>query len=90
MDRQMRWVFRIEREDDGSESDVICIERSWMEDAALRSPTTEQILCLFSLAERHELIQDGNTVQVFDVQFTALQRQLLALFGVPEQASRPQ
>jgi transposase len=48
-------------------------------------PTTEQILGLFSFAERHELIQDGKTVQVFDVQFTDLQRQLLALLGVPEE-----
>jgi hypothetical protein len=53
-------------------------------------PTTEQILGLFSFAERHELIQDGDTVQVFDVQFTDLQRQLLALLGVPEQAFRSQ
>jgi len=30
----MRWVVRIEREDDGSESDAIRIERSQMEDAA--------------------------------------------------------
>jgi hypothetical protein len=30
----MRWVVRIEREDDGSESDVIRIERSRTEDAA--------------------------------------------------------
>jgi transposase len=53
-------------------------------------PTTEQILGLFSFAERHQLIHDGNTVQVFDVQFTDLQRQLLSLLGVPEQAFRPQ
>jgi hypothetical protein len=53
-------------------------------------PTPEQILALFSFAERHELIQDGNTVQVFGVQFTDLQRQLLALLGIPEQAFRPQ
>ena len=30
----MRWVGRIKREDDGSESDVIRIERSRTEDAA--------------------------------------------------------
>jgi hypothetical protein len=30
----MRWVVRIEGEDDGSESDVIRIERSRTEDAA--------------------------------------------------------
>ena len=53
-------------------------------------PTTEQILGLFSFAERHELIQDGKTVQIFDVEFTDLQRQLLALLGVPEQTFRPQ
>jgi transposase len=52
-------------------------------------PTTEQILGLFSFAQRHELIQDGNTVQVFDVQFTDLQRQLLTLLRIPEQAFRP-
>jgi len=34
MARQMRWVVRIEREDDGSESDAIRIERSRIEDAA--------------------------------------------------------
>ena len=50
-------------------------------------PTTEQILRLFSLAERHQLVQDG-IVQVFDVQFTELQRQVLALLGVPEDAFR--
>jgi hypothetical protein len=51
-------------------------------------PTTEQILRLFSLAERHQLIKDGKTVQVFDVQFTELQRQVLSLLGVPEDAFR--
>jgi transposase len=49
-------------------------------------PTTEQILALFSFAERHQLIQDGNTIQVFETQFTGLQRQLLTLLGVPVQA----
>ena len=53
-------------------------------------PTTEQILGLFSFAERHELARDRNIVQVFDVEFTDLQRQLLALLGVPEQAFHPQ
>jgi transposase len=49
-------------------------------------PTTEQILALFSFAERHQLIQDGNTIQLFETQFTDLQRQLLTLLGVPVQA----
>ena len=51
-------------------------------------PTTEQVLRLFSLAERHKLLQDGQTIQVFDVQLTDLQRQLLALLGVPTEAFR--
>ena len=49
-------------------------------------PTTEQILRLFSLAARHRLSQGARTCQVFDVEFTTLQRHLLALLGVPEQA----
>jgi len=51
-------------------------------------PTTEQILRLFSLAERHHLLHDGKPVQSFDVQFTELQRQVLALLGVSEDAFR--
>jgi transposase len=52
-------------------------------------PTTEQILRLFSLAQRHRLIDGAHTVQVFDVPLTELQRQLLRLLGVPEDAFRP-
>lgn len=48
-------------------------------------PTTEQVLRLFSLAERHTQTHNGTTVQVFDVQLTELQRQLLTLLGVPPQ-----
>ena len=51
-------------------------------------PTTEQILRLFSLAERHQLIQNGKVQQVFEVQFTDLQRQILMLLGVSEDAFR--
>ncbi|MBK7249852.1 MAG: hypothetical protein IPI06_02820 [Gammaproteobacteria bacterium] len=46
-------------------------------------PTTEQILRLFSHAERHLLSRCGRTVQVFDTAFTPLQRQVLDLLGVP-------
>jgi transposase len=53
-----------------------------------RRPTTEQILRLFSLAERHTLLRDGHTVQVFHTDLTDLQRQVLALLGVPPQAFR--
>jgi transposase len=46
-------------------------------------PTTEQVLRLFSLAERHQLRQNGRTVQAFNLTLTDLQRTVLALLGVP-------
>jgi transposase len=50
-------------------------------------PTTEQVLRLFSLAERHRLTtKDGQTVQVFQAQLTDLQRQVLGLLGIPQGA----
>ncbi len=49
-------------------------------------PTTEQVLRLFSLAQRHHLLQRGRTVQVFELKLTDLQRQVLALLGVPRDA----
>jgi transposase len=52
-------------------------------------PTTEQILRLFSLAERHTLTtKDGQTVQVFQAQLTDLQYQVLDLLGIPQRAFR--
>ena len=54
-----------------------------------RRPTTEQILRLFSLAERHTLLSDGRAVQVFHPKLTDLQRQVLSLLGVPHPAYRP-
>jgi transposase len=51
-----------------------------------KRPTTEQILRLFSLAERHTLLRDDTTVQSFPAQLTDLQRQTLELLGVPERA----
>jgi len=51
-------------------------------------PTTEQILRLFSQAEGHRLLQSGKVVEVFDFEFTDLQRQILALLGVPAGAFR--
>ena len=53
-----------------------------------RRPTTEQVLRLFSLAQRHRLTRAGETVQVFDVEFTDLQRQILRLLGVSETVYR--
>lgn len=52
-------------------------------------PTTEQILRLFSLTERHRLLLNGSTVQVFNAQLTPLQRQVASLLGVSEQAFQP-
>ena len=49
-------------------------------------PTTEQVLRLFSLAERHQLTQHGRTVQVFPPLLTELQRKVLSLLGVPATA----
>ena len=51
-----------------------------------RRPTTEQVLRLFALAQRHRLSHEGQTVQKFDVDLTDLQRQILALIGVPAHA----
>ena len=52
-------------------------------------PTTEQILRLFSLAERHRLLLEGSTIQIFDANLTDLQRQVLSLLGISEQKFRP-
>jgi transposase len=49
-------------------------------------PTTEQVLRLFSLAERHQLMQHGHVVQAFHPTLTGLQRRVLALLGVPPTA----
>jgi transposase len=51
-----------------------------------KRPTTEQILRLFSLAERHTLLRDDKTVQSFPPQLTDIQLQTLNLLGVPAKA----
>lgn len=53
-----------------------------------RRPTTEQVLRLFSLAQRHRLTQAGRPVQSFDSPLTDLQRQILGLLNIPESAYR--
>ena len=53
-----------------------------------RRPTTEQVLRLFSLAQRHRLVQGGQTLQVFNPELTRLQRQVLSLLGVSQSAYR--
>jgi hypothetical protein len=51
----MRWVVRIEREDDGSESDAIRIERSRMEDAAGLGLTLEDGKRIMTLLQKRVL-----------------------------------
>ena len=51
-------------------------------------PTTEQVMRLFSHAERHLLSRAGRVVQTFEAEFTPLQRQVLALLGVPASGFR--
>lgn len=51
-------------------------------------PTTEQILRLFSLTERHILTRRGKLVQLFQPELTPLQKQVLELLGVPERVFR--
>ena len=58
------------------------------EQRSCKRPTTEQVLRLFSLAERHTLMRSGRIAQVFQPELTHLQRQVLALLGVPEDAFR--
>ena len=48
-----------------------------------KRPTTEQILRLFSLAERHTLLSADKPVQSFPPQLTDIQLQTLDLLGVP-------
>jgi hypothetical protein len=40
----------------------------------------------FELAERHQLMQHGRTVQLFHPSLTDLQRQVLVLLGIPSTA----
>jgi hypothetical protein len=54
------------------------------EERLSKRPTTEPVLRLFSLAERHVLVLRGTTVQVFPIVFTDFQRESLALLGIPE------
>jgi len=59
------------------------------EERRCRRPTTEQVLRLFSHAQRHVLLRDDSIVQVFAPEITDLQHQGLELLGVPERAFRP-
>lgn len=58
------------------------------EDRRCAHPTTEQVLRLFSHAQRHRLSRAGRVVQCFESEFTPLQRQVLDLLGVPASVFR--
>ncbi|MBE7524499.1 MAG: hypothetical protein HS109_19265 [Burkholderiales bacterium] len=74
----------IERELRGAmRHEVIAELPLYPEQRQCRRPTTEQVLRLFSLAQRHRLLRDGQTVQTFDADLTDLQRQVLALLEFP-------
>ena len=47
-----------------------------------KKPTTEAVLRLFSLAQRHTLLKDGVPIKTFDPELTDLQLQVLALLGI--------
>jgi len=53
------------------------------ESRACRRPTTEQILRLFSLCQRHTLLAQGEPIKLFEPEMTDLQRDVLRLLGVP-------
>ena len=53
------------------------------EERLCKHPTTEQVLRLFSHAQRNVLIEKDRVVQVFESAFTPLQRQILQLLEVP-------
>jgi len=59
------------------------------EERRCKKPTTEQILRLFSLAQRHVLLRRGNVYQVFPLELTELQSHVLDLLGVPIGAFNP-
>jgi transposase len=56
------------------------------EERATARPTAEQVLRLFSLAQRHTLRERDSVIRVFHPELTELQLQVLELLGVPELA----
>jgi len=56
------------------------------EERANKRPTTEQILRLFSLAQRHTLTRNGRTIQIFETELTETQLEVLRLLRVADTA----
>jgi hypothetical protein len=68
------------------EADGIAELPLYPEERANYRPTTEQILRLFSNMERHTLLAKGIELQIFEPDFTELQKDVLRLLDVPESA----
>ena len=58
------------------------------EERECKRPSTDQVLRLFTHATRNNLVQDGSIVQTFEVKLTELQKQVLMLLGLPDNAYR--
>jgi len=59
------------------------------EERLCKRPTTEQILRLFSHAQRQILLRGERVVQVFGPEMTDLQSEVSGLLGVPPRAFHP-
>jgi transposase len=59
------------------------------EERLCKHPTTEQVFRLFSHAQRHILFQNDNKIQIFPVELTGLQKQVLDLIGIHKTAFNP-
>jgi len=58
------------------------------EHRACKRPTAEQVLRLFSRAERHVLRDGERVIQIFEPRLTDIQNQVLELLGMSERAYR--
>ncbi len=79
VERELRAAMRRER------IDKLAL---YPEERSCKHPTTEQVMRLFSLAQRNVLTRGGRVLEVFEPEFTDLQRQVLRLLGVPPRAYR--
>jgi transposase len=59
------------------------------EERQCKQPTTEQILRIFSHAQRQILLKNGRVIQIFPMKLTPLQKQILELLGVPLDSFNP-
>jgi transposase len=59
------------------------------EERLCKHPTTEQVFRLFSHAQRHILFQDGKQIQIFPMELTDLQKQVLELIGIHKTVFNP-